>query len=215
MKNSKSVNESIVYELYRRYNPQKLETVPALLQKSNGNIEDLLERICRKYGIPPEELESIESDFRKASRTRVNKRIAYVGIAIGIVGITFLLSTTMHTEGEIGDNEIRAVQPIERIVETPDVLPKNMNRVEATQGKIHNSAGAPTRPIEREYIVTQKSYFHDKPDVRSVRKAYLVEGEAFFSQKEKNGFVFVEFANAEGKISKGWIRMDHLEWEVD
>jgi len=47
--------EKIISSIYERYNPEKLSTVPALLEKYSGHEEGLLESIFTKYNISPEE----------------------------------------------------------------------------------------------------------------------------------------------------------------
>jgi serine/threonine protein kinase len=69
-----------------------------------------------------------------------------------------------------------------------------------------------------EYIVVaSKAYFHNEPDLATRRDAYLVpSSEVIRTTDERNGFVYTEFTNSNGKTSSGWIRKKDLitldEW---
>lgn len=60
-------------------------------------------------------------------------------------------------------------------------------------------------------IANDRAYFHDRPEAATKRKAYLVKDEAILVQKEKNGFVYVEFENQAGIVTKGWINSRDIE----
>jgi len=47
--------EKLILSIYERYNPEKLSTVPVLLEKYSGHEDELLESIFTKYNISPEE----------------------------------------------------------------------------------------------------------------------------------------------------------------
>ena len=47
--------EKIILSIYERYNPEKVSTVSALLEKYTGHEDELLESIFTKYNISPEE----------------------------------------------------------------------------------------------------------------------------------------------------------------
>lgn len=55
-----------------------------------------------------------------------------------------------------------------------------------------------------------RAYFHNKPELSTQRKAYLVKGEVAEVQKIENGFGYVEFTNSNGKTSYGWIKLQLL-----
>lgn len=70
-------------------------------------------------------------------------------------------------------------------------------------------------------VVFEKAYFYNldktKPVDRYIkRKGYLVAGDVVwipckFSQGK---FVYIEFENSRGQVSKGWVRREHIE-EID
>lgn len=68
---------------------------------------------------------------------------------------------------------------------------------------------------ERYFVVSEKAYFHDLPNPDSKRKAYLIKGEFLDTDKEENGFVYTEFKNAKGIITKGWLDLKDLEWTTN
>ncbi len=68
--------------------------------------------------------------------------------------------------------------------------------------------------VGKQYIVTaQKAYFYDiKTYAGSKRTAYLVEGETVTCEKEKDGYIYVEFTNATSKkTTKGWLCKTDVE----
>lgn len=63
---------------------------------------------------------------------------------------------------------------------------------------------------ERYSVVTQRAYFYSQPDVNSKRSAYLIYGEVVEAVSEKQGFVFVNFTNAQRKKTSGWLMKSNL-----
>lgn len=59
-------------------------------------------------------------------------------------------------------------------------------------------------------VESDRAYFHDRAEVATKRKAYLVKDEVILALKEKNGYVYVEFANKDGIVTKGWISIDDI-----
>jgi hypothetical protein len=55
-------------------------------------------------------------------------------------------------------------------------------------------------------VTSNKAYFHGKPNVDTRRQAYLVKGETFIPLEAENGFVYVQFVNAQGVVTKGWLQ---------
>lgn len=212
--NSEKLNEAIVRELYTRYNLQKLDTVSSLIEKSDGNTGDLIARICKKYGVPADELLSIQNNLWRAKRKRARRKIVLTSAGIGFALLTLFLVKVVYSGSE-KQTCVQAGQPIDTSQKGFSEYPQEPNGIDSSKGQSPVQSDTSTSFVEREYIVTQKSYFHYEPDEKTKRKAYLVEGEFFLSKVEKNGFVYVEFTNSEGKTSKGWISMEHLEWEVE
>lgn len=61
-------------------------------------------------------------------------------------------------------------------------------------------------------VVSQRAYFHNEPNIKSRRNAYLIYGEIVKPMQEKNGFVYVSFTNPKGIKSKGWILKSNLSF---
>jgi hypothetical protein len=54
-------------------------------------------------------------------------------------------------------------------------------------------------------INSQRAYFYNTADYKSRRKAYLVYGEVIYPLARLNGFVYIEYTNANNIVTKGWI----------
>lgn len=54
-------------------------------------------------------------------------------------------------------------------------------------------------------VVNSKAYFYENADASTQRKAYLVQGDNVNFSKRENGFIYVEFTNANNKTTKGWM----------
>ncbi|MEO6671765.1 MAG: hypothetical protein ABIN36_19935 [Ferruginibacter sp.] len=65
---------------------------------------------------------------------------------------------------------------------------------------------------DRSFFVvdSEKAYFHNQPIESSIRKAYLVHGESGSILKKSGNFIYVEYENAKGITSKGWILLSEV-----
>jgi hypothetical protein len=61
-----------------------------------------------------------------------------------------------------------------------------------------------------EYAATAKAFFYNEPDISTVRKAYLAEGDIVRITEIQNGFGYTVFTNSIGQVTKGWIKMNEL-----
>jgi serine/threonine-protein kinase len=67
-------------------------------------------------------------------------------------------------------------------------------------------------------VAAERAYFHNEPNESTRRSsAYLIPSEEIIEAlDEKNGFLYVEFTNSKGQMSKGWVRREDLmtldEW---
>jgi serine/threonine-protein kinase len=67
-------------------------------------------------------------------------------------------------------------------------------------------------------VAAERAYFHNEPNESTRRSsAYLIPSEEVIEAlDEKNGFLYVEFTNSKGQMSKGWVRREDLmtldEW---
>jgi serine/threonine protein kinase len=66
--------------------------------------------------------------------------------------------------------------------------------------------------IETQYkVLAARAYFYDQPDLSSRRDAYMVpSADIVNATDERNGFVYAEFRNSKGQLSKGWLRKSDL-----
>jgi len=61
------------------------------------------------------------------------------------------------------------------------------------------------------YTVKEKrAYFYNDSNFSTQRSAYLVKDEVVYVQKVNNGFGYVEFTNAKGTASKGWVSLNDI-----
>ncbi|MFB9080418.1 SH3 domain-containing protein [Flavobacterium procerum] len=54
-------------------------------------------------------------------------------------------------------------------------------------------------------VITSKAYFHSTPNIYNQNKAYLVFGEIITAIGNSQYFVYIEFTNANGVKTNGWI----------
>lgn len=203
--------ELLLREIYERYNPSKVDDIKSLLEKSRGYEEDLLSRICKKYGIGYDEINAIvESENQKTKR---KKRIV-----IGIISSLVIILIAVITWGKfrkIDSPRLDAPKPLEASTRTEQSKPTDIP--ESTPPKVvSREVATPAQDVARsDYeVASERAYFFDKPDKATQRKAYLVKGEniTVFDDDFSSEFLYVEFENARGQISKGWIQRSNLEY---
>jgi serine/threonine-protein kinase len=83
---------------------------------------------------------------------------------------------------------------------------------------------ATATPVQNKKIIGQykvgvdRVYFYNQPDEATRRNAYLVNSEeaTINALEEQNNFIYTEFTNSRGQVSKGWLRKQDLltvpEW---
>ncbi|MCU7552031.1 protein kinase [Chitinophagaceae bacterium LB-8] len=93
----------------------------------------------------------------------------------------------------------------------------NSNR--KTEPEATETQTPPQRTVIGRYkVAADRAYFHNEPNSATRRSsAYMVPSEEVIDGlDEKNGFVYVEFTNDKGQMSKGWLRREDLmtldEW---
>lgn len=60
-------------------------------------------------------------------------------------------------------------------------------------------------------VLSSRAYFHNAPDKATRRSAYMVPSNDVVSAlDEKNGFIYTEFTNNKGQVSKGWVQKSDL-----
>jgi serine/threonine-protein kinase len=82
-----------------------------------------------------------------------------------------------------------------------------------------NTAALKDRPVIAQYKVgADRVYFYNEPNEATRRNAYLVNSEeaTINALEEREGFIYTEFTNSRGQISKGWLRKQDIltvpEW---
>jgi serine/threonine-protein kinase len=67
-------------------------------------------------------------------------------------------------------------------------------------------------------VAAPKAFFHNEPEARTRRNAYLIPSENAMinALEDVNDFIYTEFTNTRGQVSKGWLRKQDLitldEW---
>lgn len=59
-------------------------------------------------------------------------------------------------------------------------------------------------------VKSDKTYFCTNPDIKTMRKAFLVYGDKIYGIAESKYFVYTEFTNSYGQKSIGWLLKDDL-----
>jgi hypothetical protein len=70
----------------------------------------------------------------------------------------------------------------------------------------------PSRPVIARYKVTSKANFYNGPDENTLRSAFISAGpnKVVDALDDKNGFIYVEYVNDHGMLSKGWLSKTDL-----
>lgn len=59
-------------------------------------------------------------------------------------------------------------------------------------------------------VKVDKTYFYNTPNIKDVRKAYLIYDTIIYAIAESKYFIYIEFTNSSGQTSIGWILKDDL-----
>lgn len=59
-------------------------------------------------------------------------------------------------------------------------------------------------------VKVDRTYFCNTPNIKDVRKAYLIYDTAIYGIAESKYFIYIEFTNSSGQTSIGWILKDDL-----
>jgi|GEM_PF-6029844 len=83
--------------------------------------------------------------------------------------------------------------------------------VRRNNSKKNNTTGG----NKERYKILEKAYFHDQPDERTRRQAFINHWNNSYATlqalDEKNGFIYVVFRNHQNQTSKGWLRKKDLK----
>jgi len=59
-------------------------------------------------------------------------------------------------------------------------------------------------------VISEKAYFYDKPNESYIKKSYLVTNERITVLEVQDNFVYVDFKNPQGRVTKGWLNVKDL-----
>jgi eukaryotic-like serine/threonine-protein kinase len=59
-------------------------------------------------------------------------------------------------------------------------------------------------------VAAAKAYFHNSPDESTRRATFLPKDDNVTALDEQNGFIYTEYTNSRGQVSKGWIKKSDL-----
>jgi eukaryotic-like serine/threonine-protein kinase len=66
-------------------------------------------------------------------------------------------------------------------------------------------------------VKSAKTFFHNTPDETTRRGAFLSKNDPITALGQENGFIYTEFTNSRGQVSKGWLKLSDLmtveEWQ--
>lgn len=66
-------------------------------------------------------------------------------------------------------------------------------------------------------VKAAKTFFHNTPDETTRRGAFLSKNDLVTALSQEGGFIYTEFTNSRGQISKGWLKLTDLmtadEWQ--
>jgi serine/threonine-protein kinase len=103
--------------------------------------------------------------------------------------------------------------------EEPTLVKNDSTSVEESSGNDDESPKRENTEPEKtpsknvtHYKVRDKAYFHNEPDPKTRRRAFIIHWNdaVLVPQDEKNGFIYVVFVNHLGQTSKGWLSKDEL-----
>jgi hypothetical protein len=60
-------------------------------------------------------------------------------------------------------------------------------------------------------VAAAKAYFHNAPNPKTARKAYLISGQQVSVSKEQNGFASATYVNDKGVKTTGWLKRSDLK----
>ena len=102
------------------------------------------------------------------------------------------------------------------------IFKRNQREVSSATKSADTTAN--TIPVQNRKVIAQykvgadRVFFYNQPDEATRRNAYLINSEeaTINALEEQNGFIYTEFTNSRGQVSKGWLRKQDLltvqEW---
>jgi len=91
-------------------------------------------------------------------------------------------------------------------------LVKKTGSQEKKSPLVAEKSPTPRRSIGQYKVVASRAYFHNEPDESTRRSAaYMVpSNDVVNALDEEKGFIYTEFTNNKGQVSKGWVRKQDL-----
>lgn len=88
---------------------------------------------------------------------------------------------------------------------------------EPEQKQDTNEKPKPLQSVGEYKVLVARAYFHNEPDVATKRKGFIPADEDVTAYDEKGDFIYTEFTNKQGIVSKGWLQRSDLvtpdEWQ--
>jgi hypothetical protein len=86
------------------------------------------------------------------------------------------------------------------------------SRYLTTSLKTENTYNNNSKSNDSKYfrVNVDKTYFCNTPNIKDVRKAYLIYDTVIYAIAESKYFIYIEFTNTLGQTSIGWILKDDL-----
>jgi hypothetical protein len=178
----------IVEGIYRKHNPDKLADVPKLLDKYQGHELKLIESLFAKYNIGKNEQQQF---FAVNTYVMPERETNASSVTAGVIVIAIVI--TCITGYVIFGN-----QPTHDADSSPEnAAYENDNAPAVAKREIS---------INEPYTVASKrAYFSLNPERNQSLSEYLYRGDNFTATKECNGYVYCEYTDKLGNVSKGWL----------
>jgi len=175
------------------------------LLEEKEQLQNILLQYQDAYGKKEQEIETLRASISNSGLGAITNRESYIPPApprkgVSKISFVFLLLLT------VGLGAFAAYT----------LLFKKTAR-QPTTSKTPVDTVANKAPVQRNVIAQYKVgadrvYFYNQPDESTRRNAYLVNSEeaTINALEERDGFVYTEFTNSRGQVSKGWLRKQDL-----
>ncbi len=105
-----------------------------------------------------------------------------------------------------------ATPPSKPVLPAPVVPEKSSLTTQTAVKEKENTPPPISRPVVGKYKVTSKANFYNNADENTLRSAFISGGsnKTVEALEDKNGFIFVEYKNDNGLLSRGWLSKTDL-----
>ena len=91
------------------------------------------------------------------------------------------------------------------------------DKKEPEKEQIANDVPKELVPIGEYRVKAARANFHNEANDATRRSAFIPKDELLTAYEQKDGFIYTEFTNGKGQVSKGWLKLSDLmtkeEWE--